>query len=448
MATETIAIIGPQSSVVAHIVSNVANELQVPMLSFAATDPALSSLEFPFFVRTTVSDFYQMKAVAEIVSHYGWRAVAAIYIDDDYGRNGISALNDKLAEKRCRISYKAGIPPGPGTRSTIMDVLVKVAMMESRVIVLHVNPDSGFQIFSVAHYLEMMGNGYVWIATDWLSSKLDSAALLPSETTDLMQGVIGLRQHTADSDRKKAFFSRWNKLTAGSPGLSAHGLYAYDTVWLIAHAVDAFFNQGGVISFSNDSKLHSVESSSLHLEQLSIFDGGKSFLKNILQTSFVGLTGLVEFTPDKSLVNPAYDIINVIGSGYRRIGYWSNYSGLSTASPELLYTRPPNRSSDSQKLYSVIWPGETLSKPRGWVFPNNGNQLRIGVPDRASFREFVSKDRETNNTFKGFCIDVFTAAVNLLPYPVPYEFVPFGDGRQNPNYTELVDSITTGVSDF
>ncbi|CAN1127743.1 Glutamate receptor 3.3 [Linum perenne] len=446
METHTIAIIGPQSSVVAHIISHVANELQVPLLSFAATDPTLNSLQFPFFVRTTHSDTFQMAAVAEIVDHYGWKQVTAIYIDDDYGRNGLSALGDKLAERRCKISYKVGIPPESGVNSSdIMDLLVKVEMMESRVIVLHVYPQKGLEVFSMANYLGMMGNGYVWIATDWLSSVLDSTPL-PSDTMDKIQGVLVLRQHTPDSDRKKAFLSRWNKVTGGSPGLNSYGLYAYDSVWLVAHAIDAFFNQGGVISFSNDSRL-SAGDSNLHLDAMSIFNGGKLLLKNILQGNLVGLTGPVKFELDKSLNRPAYDVINVVGTGFRRIGYWSNYSGLSTVPPETLYSRPPNRSSANQHLYSVIWPGETSSKPRGWVFPNNGKLLRIGVPLRVSYKEFVSPVRGTSDKFQGFCIDVFTAAVNLLQYPVPYQFVPIGDGKKNPSYTDIVNSVYTGSLD-
>ena len=91
MATETVAVIGPQSSVVAHTISHVANELQVPLLSFAATDPTLSSLQFPYFVRTTRSDSYQMTAIAEMVDYYGWNDVMGVFLDDDYGRTGVSA---------------------------------------------------------------------------------------------------------------------------------------------------------------------------------------------------------------------------------------------------------------------------------------------------------------------------------------------------------------------
>ncbi|PIA46691.1 hypothetical protein AQUCO_01500319v1 [Aquilegia coerulea] len=446
METDTVAIIGPQSSVLAHLISHVANELQVPLISFSATDPTLSSLQFPFFVRATQNDLYQMNAVAEIVSHYGWRDVIAIYYDDDYGRNGIAALGEGLARNRCRISYKVGIPPLQlVSHDDITNILVKVMSQESRIIVLHANRGSGLMVFSVAKYLGMMDAGFVWIATDWLSSVLDSSSSHPSFTMD-MQGVIVLRQHTADSRRKRDFFSRWNKLSGGSFGLSSYGLYAYDSVWLIAHALDAYFEQGGTISFSNDSRLTNAKDGKLHLEAMSIFDGGKLLLENILRTQFIGLTGPIHFISDRSLIHPAYDVINVFETGLRRIGYWSNYSGLSVIPPETLYMRPPNRTNENQKLYTVIWPGDTVQKPRGWVFPNGAKQLLIGVPNRVSFREFVTHVKGTD-IMKGFCIDVFTAAVSLLPYAVPYKFIPFGDGHRNPSYSELVKSITTNKFD-
>ena len=71
--------------------------------------------------------------------------------------------------------------------------------------------------------------------------------------------------------------------------------------------------------------------------------------------------------------------------------------------------------------------------------------MRIGVPNRISYREFVSQV-EGVDMFNGYCIDVFTAALNFLPYAVPYKLIPFGDGLNNPSCTELVRLITTGVS--
>lgn len=44
-----VAIIGLQSSAIAHMISEIANGLQVPVVSYAATDPTLSALQFSFF---------------------------------------------------------------------------------------------------------------------------------------------------------------------------------------------------------------------------------------------------------------------------------------------------------------------------------------------------------------------------------------------------------------
>ena len=445
MESDTVAIIGPQSAVMAHVLSHLANELHVPLLSFTALDPTLSPLQFPYFIQTAPSDLFQMTAIADMVSYFEWREVIAVYSDDDQSRNGITTLGDKLAERLCKISYKAALPPDPkATRDQVFNELVKVRMMESRVIVLHTLSKTGLLVFDVAKYLGMMESGYVWIASTWLSTILDSTPL-SSKTADSIQGVLTLRPHTPDSKKKREFSSRWNHLSNGTIGLNPYGLYAYDTVWMITYALKTFFDQGGTISFSNITSGTALVAGELNLGALSIFDGGQQLLKNILQINRTGLTGPLRFGPDRSPVHPAYEVINVVGTGFRQLGYWSDYSGLSVASPDTLYAKPPNRSRSNQQLYDVLWPGEITKKPRGWVFPNNGRHLRIGVPNRVSYRDFVSKGKDTDD-LHGYCIDVFTAAIALLPYAVPYKFVLFGDGLENPNYNQLVYKVASNVS--
>ncbi|KAF8013244.1 hypothetical protein BT93_I1180 [Corymbia citriodora subsp. variegata] len=444
METDTVAIIGPQSSGTAHILSHLANELQVPMLSFTALDPMLSPLQYPYFIQTAPSDLFQMIAVADIISFYGWREVVTIYSDDDHNRNGVTVLGDQLAERLCKITYKAVLPPDPTvTENDVRAELEKVQQMESRVIVLHAYTKTGLLVFNVAKRLGMMESGYVWFTTTWLSSILDSNSSLVATS---IQGVLALRLHTPDSKRKADFSARWNSLSNGTIGLNPYGLYAYDTVWMIARAVKMFLDQGNNVSFSNDTKLNNVGGGALNLEALSIFDGGKQLLSSVLQTNMNGLTGPIKFNPDRSLVHPSYDVINVLENGYRQIGYWSNYSGLSIVPPEELYAKPPNRSSSNQHLNSVIWPGGTSNKPRGWVFPNNGKQLRIGVPRRVGYRDFVEQVNGTD-IVHGYCIDVFLAAIKLLPYAVPHKFVLFGNGHENPSYNELVNMVAADVFD-
>ncbi|XWS68356.1 hypothetical protein CRYUN_Cryun04dG0082900 [Craigia yunnanensis] len=447
METDTVAIIGPQNAVMAHVLSHLANELHVPLCSFTALDPTLSPLQYPFFVQTAPNDEFQMIAIAEMVSYFGWAEVITVFSDDDQSRNGIITLGDKLAERRCRISFKAALPPDPSAkRSDVLRELLKIQMMESRVIVLHTFSKTGLLVFEVAKSLGMMEKEYVWIASTWLSTVLDSTSPLKSETANSIRGALTLRPHTPDSKRKRDFISRWNQLSNGSIGFNPYGLYAYDTVWMIARAVKLLLDQVGTISFSNDTRLNGLGGKTLNLSALNTFDGGKQLLKNILKTNMTGLTGPVQFNPDRSLINPSYDIINAVETGYRQIGYWSTNSGLSIVPPETLYTKKPNRSSSNQQLDSVVWPGGEATKPRGWVFPNNGRELRIGIPRRVSYRDFVLLVNGTD-TVQGYCIDVFIAAIRFLPYAVPFRFIPFGDGHKNPSYYELVNQINSGVFD-
>ncbi|KAK2996260.1 hypothetical protein RJ639_025867, partial [Escallonia herrerae] len=393
LETDTVAIIGPQSSVMAHVLSHLANELHVPLLSFTALDPTLSPLQYPYFIQTAPSDLYQMTAIAYMVSYYGYREVTAVFIDEDQFRNGITTLGNELAKRRCKISYEAAISPGQSlTQEDVVNELVRARSMESRVFVLNAYAQTGRLILDVAQSLGMMEKGYVWIATTWLSTVLDSTSISPKNANST-NGVLTLCPHMPDSERKIAFASRWHQLSNGSVGLNPYGLYAYDTVWLIASAVNSFLYNGGTISFSKDSRLSRFSGGGFNLGALSIFYGGKQLLNYVLQTNMTA-----------------------------------------------------NRSLSSQNLSSVVWPGDTGVQPRGWVFPHNGRRLRIGVPDRVSYQDFVSQVNGTN-IVQGYCIDAFLAATKVLPYAVPYKFILFGDGYKNPSYSEFVNKVTSNVFD-
>nr|GMD30088.1 glutamate receptor 3.4-like isoform X1 [Ipomoea batatas] len=440
MERDVVAAIGPQSSGIAHVISHIVNELHVPLLSFGATDPTLASLQYPYFLRTVTDDYHQMRAVADLVEYFGWKEVIAIYVDDDNGRNGISALGDALSRKRAKISYKAALSPG-ASRNEMYNVLVDVNLMESRVYVVHINPDSGLLLFSVAKSLSMISSGYVWIATDWLPSVLDSSESVDPDMINVLQGVIALRHHTPNTDQKKQFASRWrNFKEKETSSFNSYALYAYDSVWLLARALDRFFNEGENVTFSDDPRLQDTKGSSLHLSSLRIFDQGHKLLEILTSVNFTGLTGQVKFDADRDLIHPAFDILNIAGTGSRLLGYWSNYSGLSQVTAEILYAMPPNSSTSSQHLNGVIWPGDVTQQPRGWVFPNNGKPLRIAVPNRVTYPVFVSKEKGPSGV-RGYCIDIFEAAVQLLPYPVPHVYELYGDGKRNPSFNNIVEDV-------
>ncbi|XP_009765707.1 glutamate receptor 3.7 isoform X2 [Nicotiana tabacum] len=446
---QVVALIGPQSSAIAHMISFIANGLQVPLISYAATDPTLSSLQFPFFLRTTQSDWYQMAAVADIVSFYEWKEVIAIFLDDDYGRNGIAALTDALAKKMSKISYKLPLPINYNL-SDMIYVLNQSKSLGPRVFVVHINPDSQLRFFDAVEKLKMTGSDYVWLMTDWFSTTLDSFPPKNESYLSTLEGVVGLRPYIPQTIQKRAFLSRWRKLQQNElvhSGLTTYGLYAYDTVWIVARSIDNLLQQaGGNISFSLSSMLNGTTSDKLQLGKLKVFDSGELLMNILSQTNFTGLTGKIHFTPDRNLIGSGYEIINIVQQEIHTVGYWSNFSGLSISPPKAVKNKETAVTRINQNLKIVTWPGGKSEKPRGWVIANDDRPLRIGFPRRASFTDFVTLNNDSHQVL-GYCIDLFYAARKLVPYDVPFRFEPFGTGLANPSYDELVTMVADDVFD-
>lgn len=59
----------------------------------------------------------------------------------------IAELGDKLTERRCKISYKAPLSPRRESREEVTNALVKVALMESRILVLLAYTGCGLQLY-------------------------------------------------------------------------------------------------------------------------------------------------------------------------------------------------------------------------------------------------------------------------------------------------------------
>ncbi|XP_038880119.1 glutamate receptor 2.2-like isoform X3 [Benincasa hispida] len=427
------AIIGPESSGEATFMIKLGEKARVPIISFSATSLSISPSQSPFFVRTAQNDSSPVKAITTIVQGFGWHELVLIYEDTEYGKGLIPFLTDALQESNIRVPFKYAIPTSMDPYE-ISKHLHKMKNRQTRVFLVHVTSPFGSALFPLVEKAGMMTEGYAWLLTNTLSNCLDAMDPLVIKS---MEGVLGIRPHFPASEALENFKRRWKW---SAPELNIYGLWAYDTIWALAMAAERI---GEVDNLGFLKGRGSDVEGKTDIANLGVSEVGPLLLKEMLNIKFKGLSG------DFHLVNghlqpSAFEIFNVIGRGERLIGCWSPEEGIC----QNRANKKPNEkySTSVSKLKKIIWPGDSITAPKGWAVPADGEKFRIGVRKKHGFNEFldVTRNPQTGElNYTGFCIDVFRAVADALPFPLPYEFELFKDdaGDSSVIYDDLLHQL-------
>ncbi|KAI3929221.1 hypothetical protein MKX01_006457 [Papaver californicum] len=426
------ALLGPQKSFQAEFVANVGNKSQVPVVSFSATSPELSSVKTPFFVRTALNDTCQVKAIGDVIKGGGWSEVVIMYENSDYGKDSLPYIVDAIQEANSRVPYRSVISSA-ATDEQISVELYKLMSMQTRVFVVHVSCRLGSRLFMKIKEVGMMRKGYAWIITDGLTELLSS---MNSSVIESMQGVLGVKPYVPRSKELDNFTIRWrrkflldNPDANGSDQLSIFGLWAYDSIQALAMAAEEVYPYNRSSGF----KKQNIRENSADLQKIGV--------------SQLGPYGEFKLIYGQ-LQSSAFQIVNVIGSEARVIGFWTPTNGISLTLESI---GKEKYSTSIDNLRAIICPGESTEIPKGWEIPTSEKKLRIGVPVKQGFTEFVKVEKHGANTepkVTGFVIDVFKAVMDSLPYSVPYEFVPYGkSGENSSDYNDMVYEVYLKISD-
>ncbi|KAL7159593.1 hypothetical protein ABFS83_01G038200 [Erythranthe nasuta] len=442
---EVQAIIGPMYSVQANFLISLGQKAQVPIVTFSATSPSLSSLRSPYFIRATLKDSSQVGAIVAIIQAFGWREVVPIYEDNEFGEGILPFLTDALEQVNVRVPYRSVIPP-LATDDQIAAELYKLMTMQTRVFVVHVLNPLASRLFTKAKEIGMMSQDYAWIITDSITNDLNSMG--PS-VIESMLGVIGVKPYVPKTKELDDFAIRYkqrvrqSRPTAPTPDVDIYRLWAYDSATALAMAVEEALPENPEYRDANVSR------NSTDLEAFGVSLSGPELIQALSSVTFTGLAAKFRLV-DGQLQAPPYQIVNIDGPRASSIGYWTKENGLVK---ELNFeSSNTNKYSTSRSnLGSIVWPGEKSSPPKGWVIPTNGKKLRVGVPMRGGFTVFVSVTWNSDNSIKveGFCIDVFDAVMAALPYGVQYEYVPFAtpDREMAGDYNDLSYQVYLGKYD-
>ena len=94
-----VALIGPEESSTALAIAGLLQVFEVSAISGTTTSPELSSQTYNHVYRTMPSDIFRVKAIADIIQNFNWTYVAAVGLDDSYGRNGVWFLVEEAARR-------------------------------------------------------------------------------------------------------------------------------------------------------------------------------------------------------------------------------------------------------------------------------------------------------------------------------------------------------------
>ncbi|KAK6128146.1 hypothetical protein DH2020_038115 [Rehmannia glutinosa] len=427
---EVDAIIGPQNSEQASFVIGLGDRVNVPIISFSATSPAPGYPPTSYFVRTALSDSAQVDAIAAITKHFQWSQVVLVYEDSHYGNGIIPYLFHALQDVNAQVSYRSIIPQ-TATDEILRQEIYKMKTTQTRIFVVHMSTSLASRFFPKVKQAGMMVEGYAWIVTSGLMDLLYS---MDPDVIETMQGVLGVKPLTPRSRKLSFTATRWKKkFLHDNPDilqaeLSLYGLWAYDTLWALAMVAERVGFREPPSSLQNTSVLNSTNMFSTKISQT-----GPKLLEAMSDVVFEGLGGKFHLV-DGQLERSSFQILNVVGNGEREVGIWTPQGILNM------------NVTSSEKMKSIIFPGDTTIVPKGWKVPVSNKKLRIAVPTEPGFTEFikVEKELQTNaSRLTGCYIDIFDAVMAALSYAVAYEYVPFEkpDGSSAGSYDEITYQV-------
>ncbi|XP_041796745.1 extracellular calcium-sensing receptor-like [Chelmon rostratus] len=181
------AILGVTSSSPCMAIATVIGPFHIPLISHFATCACLSDkTKYPSFLRTIPSDYYQSRALVQLVKHFGWTWVGAIRTNDDYGNNGMATFTETAQQLGICLEYSVSFfrTDPPDKIKKIIDI---IKASTSRVIVAFL---SHMDMDVLIHALSLHNlTGYQWVGTEAWISDSQTAAM---DRHHILDGAIGL----------------------------------------------------------------------------------------------------------------------------------------------------------------------------------------------------------------------------------------------------------------
>ncbi|XP_049577938.1 metabotropic glutamate receptor 3 [Syngnathus scovelli] len=157
-------VIGGSFSSVSIQVANLLRLFQIPQISYASTSAKLSDkTRYDYFARTVPPDFYQAKAMAEILRFFNWTYVSTVASEGDYGETGIEAFEQEARMRNICIATSEKVGRSNAKKSYEAVIRQLLQKPNARVAVLFLRSDDARELLAAAAGLNA---SFIWVASD------------------------------------------------------------------------------------------------------------------------------------------------------------------------------------------------------------------------------------------------------------------------------------------
>ncbi|XP_006808573.2 extracellular calcium-sensing receptor-like, partial [Neolamprologus brichardi] len=183
-----LGLVGDHYSTFSIAISSVLSLYNIPIVSYFATCSCLSDRQrFPTFFRTIPSDAFQVRAMIQILKHFGWTWIGLLVSDDDYGLHVAQSFQSDLAKSGDGCLAYLEILPWDSDPSELKRIVHLIKTSTARVVIVFAHEIHLIQLMEEVAKQNVIGRQWIASETWTTASVLQRAHLTP-----YLRGTLGI----------------------------------------------------------------------------------------------------------------------------------------------------------------------------------------------------------------------------------------------------------------